>query len=278
MKKFALYINSLEEVLNAKMGFKQISEENVFNDFSNYQDKYKTTLFYQQINNENAIYSITDFLKINKKVKEERSIQYLNALIENVKDIVRMKKTVCKRGNDEFVVSYEHPLLKTPLFFYFVKGDHSEALYKSFLSFFNLSVDLTNFSSFSEKAILMLNEENYGMTKIDLARDVLGLIGYKVNQEQLKVIEYFLYEVDMFKEKEYGYQKMSSHKLTESEYLNLSKSFKFNLDYKLFKIIEVATQEIDYSGEPLDVYLPKLFQFTFEKIDEAYCLNCSYNF
>lgn len=272
MKKYALCINNANEITDVSVGFEKVSEENIWNDPVNYQDKHKTTLFYQNINDGKNVYSVTEFAKNNNKIKEFRSKEYLDALIESDKNIARMKKTIYKRGDLEFVVAYEHPLLKNPLFFYFIKGENSSYLYSNFTQFFNLSVELTNFQSFSEKAILMLNEEDYGMNKKDLIRDTLNAMSFNVTEDQLKFIDNFIYEADIFKEKLYGSQEMYGKMLSKDEYKELSKKFGFDLNFELFEIIETVSQELNLNNESLEVYLSKLFQFTFNKINKAFCL------
>lgn len=152
MKKFALYTNDKSAILDPILGFKKTKEENIFID----KNSNNETLFYQDRDNRNLIYSVTK----NKEdeIKNAHSIEYLNALKEK-HNVLNMKKTIYKRGGLDLIVSYEHPLLINPMFFYLVDDLNSEYLCKVISKFLNISEEITDVDSFSEDKILKMSDE-----------------------------------------------------------------------------------------------------------------------
>lgn len=152
MKKFALYTNDKNAFLDPLLGFKETKEENIFLDKSSNDE----TLFYQDNDNKNLIYSVTK--NKGEEIKQSHSIKYLNSLKEN-NNLLKMKKIIYKRGDLDLIVSYEHPLLINPIFFYVVDDLNSEYLCKVFSKFLNISEEIKDIDSFSEYKILKMSDE-----------------------------------------------------------------------------------------------------------------------
>lgn len=273
MNKYPLHIENINEILEIFPDYKKVCEENIFFETDNYRAKNTNTLIYQSVQDENKVYSKTDFIHTKQSLKEVRSVEFLNLIKENDPEINTMKKTVYKKGDYEFVVQYDHPLIKKPLFFYFIKKcEYVERIYSQSNKFLSIGVDVSDFDSFSEKALLMLNEDCYGINFESMIKGVCCLMNTKLSDEQIALIKDLFYDVNILKESKYGEIEQYDQQLTEEEFNSLCEKYNVNMNFVAFQLFEKAVEEVNHHKLPdQSYYVFETFKKAFANIESVYC-------